>query len=65
MSRQTRSIRVASQGLSQLFLKTFDAGYSDSIDRPWVSEDDPAAVYSMFLSLRKAKILFERKAHND
>ena len=35
MSRGTSSKRVASQGLSHLFLKTFATVYSDPIDRPW------------------------------
>ena len=38
-SRKTSSLRVASQGLSHLFLKTFAAVSPDPTDRPWVSED--------------------------
>ena len=39
MSRGTGLLRVASQGLSLLFLKTFAAFYHDPTDSPWVSED--------------------------
>ena len=35
----TGSLRVASQGLSCPFLKTFAAVFSDPIDRLWISED--------------------------
>lgn len=38
-SRGTNSLRVASQGLSYLFLKTFAAVSPVPTDRPWVSED--------------------------
>ena len=38
-SRGTSSLRVASLGLSHLFLKTFAAVSPDPTDRPWVSED--------------------------
>ena len=38
-SRKTSSLRVASQGLSHLFLTTFAAVSPDPTDRPWVSED--------------------------
>ena len=36
MSRGTASIRVASQGLSRPFLKTFAPVYPHPTDRPWV-----------------------------
>ena len=39
MSRGTGSLRVAYQGLSRTFLKTFAAVYTHPTDRPWVSED--------------------------
>ena len=39
MSWGTGSLRVASQGLSRAFLKTFAAVLPDPTDRPWVSED--------------------------
>ena len=39
MSRGTGLLRVASQGLSLPFLKTFAAVYHDPTDSPWVSED--------------------------
>ena len=38
MSHGTGSLRVASQGLSRLFLKTFTAVFPDLTDRPWVSK---------------------------
>ena len=38
-SRGTSSLRVASQGLSHLFLKSFAAVSPDPTDRSWVSED--------------------------
>ena len=38
-SHGTNSLRVASQGLSHLFLKTFAAVSPVPTDRPWVSED--------------------------
>ena len=38
-SRKTSSLRVASQGLSHLFLTTFAAVSPDPTDRPWVSKD--------------------------
>jgi len=39
MSRGTGLFRVASQGLSRPFLKTFAVNIPDPTDRPWVSED--------------------------
>ena len=39
MSRGTGSLRVAYQGLSRTFSKTFAAVYTYPTDRPWVSED--------------------------
>ena len=39
MSWGTGSLRVASQGLSRAFFKTFAAVLPDPTDRPWVSED--------------------------
>ena len=49
MSRGTNLKRVASQGLSHLFLKTFAAVYSDTIDRPWVFEDTAGLAQSVQL----------------
>ena len=39
MNRGTGLLRVATQGLSCTFLKTFGAVYSDTTDRLWDSED--------------------------
>ena len=44
ISRGTGLLRVASQGLSHQFLKTFTAVFPDPTDRPLVSEDGMRAV---------------------
>ena len=46
MSRGTGLLRLASQGLSHPFLKTFAAVFPDPTDRPWVCED---GIYPDFL----------------
>ena len=46
MSRGTGLLRLASEGLSHLFLKTFAAVFPDPTDRPWVCED---GIYPDFL----------------
>ena len=38
MSRGTGSLRIASQGLSRTFLKTFTAVFPFATDRLWVSK---------------------------
>ena len=43
----TGYLRIASQGLSRPFLKTFAAFFSDPSHRPWVSEDGPNANKSL------------------
>ena len=43
MSRGTGLLRVASQGLSSPFLKTFAAIIPDPTDRPWVSKDESSS----------------------
>ena len=43
MRHGTGLLRVASQGLSSPFLKTFATIIPDPTDRPWVSKDDSSS----------------------
>ena len=50
LSRGTGSLRLAPQGLSHPFLKTFAAVYPDPTDRPWASEDEVELEFGHFVS---------------
>ena len=58
MSRGTGLLRLASQGLSHPFLKTFAAVFPDPTDRPWVCED---GIYPDFLKRYLQIDLFFKK----
>ena len=58
MSRGTGLLRLASQGLSHPFLKTFAAVFPDPTDRPWVCED---GIYPDFLKRYLQIDLFLKK----
>ena len=58
MSRGTGLLRLASQGFSHPFLKTFAAVFPDPTDRPWVCED---GIYPDFLKRYLQIDLFLKK----
>ena len=62
MSRGTGLLRLASQGLSHPFLKTFAAVFPDPTDRPWVCED---GIYPDFLKRYFQIDLFFKKKINQ